>query len=458
MDQIEAVLIVDDNSSEEDRLEMQQLAPWAEFYWKTPEERGHCKSMNIILDWVHARNAEYIVHIEDDFEFYWQLPLVQMAVNVLEDNPRIGQCLFNNGYKESFEEIVQDPWGAPHTTMDGVRYYVHQYPANTDPCSYWPHFSLRPGVYRCLAIQKIGYFVDQPSFEAEYALRYTHAGYKTAYLETVVSEHIGRKTKDRFGNETNAYVLNATVQFGFFPFKTFIVNLARRLDRKQLLADQLSNVPFPYQWFNAVDGSALTPCAELNTLFRKNTKDMTIGQVGCALSHLKLWYKLIDDYVQTPVYLILEDDIRIAPLDKIWPALFQELSGFNYWDVVFVGYHTRLDEKKDEPFRLISTTTFESSFSISPGGTFGYFIRHTGARKLLEFIETHQMINAIDTVMQKAIDAGLVVKYVSPRLFIDSESTSDIQVQQPNLFDPDAPDDLDWIYVKDYINNNKCGL
>ena len=41
-------IVVDDNSSEKDRKEMQEKYPFITFIMKTPEEKGHPKSMNII--------------------------------------------------------------------------------------------------------------------------------------------------------------------------------------------------------------------------------------------------------------------------------------------------------------------------------------------------------------------------------------------------------------------------
>ena len=57
----------DDNSSPEDRAKMKEKYPFFEFYFKDLAEKGHAKSMNIILSHV---NTPYIFHMEDDWKFF----------------------------------------------------------------------------------------------------------------------------------------------------------------------------------------------------------------------------------------------------------------------------------------------------------------------------------------------------------------------------------------------------
>ena len=41
----------------------------------------------------------------------------------------------------------------------------------------------------------------------------TKCGYQSAYLNQITNIHIGRLTKDRFGDSENAYTLNEEKQF-----------------------------------------------------------------------------------------------------------------------------------------------------------------------------------------------------------------------------------------------------
>jgi len=76
---IDRWLCVDDNSSIEDRNKMQQLYPFFTFYFKTKEEKGHPRSMNIIKKHV---KTPYQLHLEDDWKFFVKRPYIQNALDV----------------------------------------------------------------------------------------------------------------------------------------------------------------------------------------------------------------------------------------------------------------------------------------------------------------------------------------------------------------------------------------
>ena len=453
---VDKILIVDDGSPVESMNELIHSlnCPRIEVYYKPTEARGHAKSMNWIRDYLTTNQYTYAVHLEDDFEFFYPLPLIAWSIQVLEEFPEYGQCLFNHAYLESLEEsFKRQTYGIPKMTSNGLRFYEHEF--NKDkpaPTSYWPHFSLRPGVNRVHTWQSVGKFIESGSFEKDYALRYMDKGWKTAYLESPVSEHIGRKTKDRHGSETNAYDLNQTMQFGRAHFRAFMVHLDRRTDRlKALVIPPVINVTL----YSAVDGSQLTPHPALNGLFRNNIVDMKPGIIGCALSHIKLWMKLATEYEKVPQYLVLEDDIQpVANFDHLLNQLLNSLAGqFTYWDVVFIGYFKGSKPLEPEPF-LIPATSFTESFKISVGGTFGYLINGAGAQKLLSFIATFGMVNAIDTVMQRCADYGLKIFYVSTPLIesVMNSTDSDIQRQETSLYD-ESLSRAEWSDIVSYIQS-----
>jgi GR25 family glycosyltransferase involved in LPS biosynthesis len=417
--------------------------------YKKSSQRGHPQSLNIILDEVRRGGYKYFVHLEDDFEFYFAFPLISSCMRILEMDHTYGQCLFNNGYKESMREMTSKPYGRARE-LGGVRFYSHIYSDTyVNPASYWPHFSLRPGVYRAETFLQLGYFVESGSFEKEYAARYIDVGWRTAYLEGVYCEHIGRKTSERFSNIPNAYTLNNTPQFGPIVYKTFMIHLDRRKDR----LDKINWPSFPpITICAAVDGKRLKPREELNGLFRDNIVDMKPGVIGCALSHIKLWIKLLWSCRQIGAFFILEDDVTFAEnFEHKWATVLGLINArFEPWDVVFVGHHNVQPAEGD--IALIQPMSAAAALQYSHGGTFGYLINHTGARKLLSFLELYGMVNAIDTVMQRCIDKGLKVLYCTIPLVLSVENSpdSDIQISESCMYDSSlkrAP----WSEVKQFI-------
>lgn len=66
-----------------------------------------------------------------------------------------------------------------------------------------------------------------------------------------------------------------------------------------------------YNFVDAVDGKALNASSELFLLFERNDFNFNKGVIGCALSHIHLWNKLINDK-ENDFYIILEDDITFC--------------------------------------------------------------------------------------------------------------------------------------------------
>lgn len=468
-----SILIVDDGSSTEDQIVMEDAVRkyfpenQAEFCWKSRENKGHGRSMNIIREKVLASQCEFFFHLEDDFEFFWnpQPSIIAQCIAVLKENPYYGQCLFNNGYKEGLNEASWSSFGLPLQTRHGVRFFEHIFKTGINACSYWSHFSLRPGIFRSKILKDVGGFVETGFFEKDYGIRYVERGWKTAYLESVYCEHIGRKTADRFDpTVNNAYSLNQTSQFGGYQVQSWLIHLERRPDRMERLS--LPDGGTYITVFPAVDGTTLTPSPILNTLFRENKVDMSPGVVGCALSHLSLWSSLIDCYKKTQAFLIFEDDAQFCSnfTARINSILGYLAASFFSWDIIFIGHTARgkapdLETRENyidytSPEEWFIPRTAEESLSYSLGGTVGYLIHYEGARKLFKFIQQYGMVNAIDTVMQRCIDAGLRVRYLTtPLVCFSDETSSDIQGHSyPTLYNPQTHSErVPWESVLEFI-------
>ncbi len=225
-------ICVDDNSSNEDRAQMQRLYPFIEFVWKTPEQKGHPQSCNMILERIESLPQEYVFHLEDDHTFIRLEHYLSKTIIVLNTLPTVGQCLINKNYGEGQETaklvggILRAINAAPHQFYCYEHEYVPDFETATSElkekfegksnCAYWPHYSLRPGMLKKQVYQKVGKFNCEAShFEMEYAHRYVRAGFTTAFLDNIHALHTGRRTYERDNKDmTNAYELNQEKQFG----------------------------------------------------------------------------------------------------------------------------------------------------------------------------------------------------------------------------------------------------
>lgn len=96
----------------------------------------------------------------------------------------------------------------------------------------------------------------------------------------------------------------------------FVITLPRAIARKAQVARIVANCPVECQVIDAVDGKQLSP-AELNDVYKPNLYNprypfkLGTGEVGCFLSHRKLWQRIVDENLSQA--LIVEDDIDFEP-------------------------------------------------------------------------------------------------------------------------------------------------
>lgn len=453
LDMVDYFFCIDDNSSEEDRKEMSELYPFFTFYFKNQEEKGHIKSMNIIRNHVlNVTQTPYILHLEDDWRFFCKKNYITDAFDVLNENQKIGQCLFNKNYIETEPDIVAVKGGDYNVTKNGLRYYIHEYNDTSDKqvkwlnkhgiglsSSYWPHFSLRPSLMRSKVLKEVGEFNLKAShFEMEYAHRYVNLEYISAFFENIYCIHMGRLTS-QIGdkNAINAYSLNNEKQFfkeeekevkvekvfrslSEYNILTYVLNLDRRVDRwNNFLKLNDKELAFlNYKRFSAIDGTIIKSTTQLQRIFNNNDYNMQVGMVGCLMSHVKMYIELINSTYDA--FCILEDDIEVTTdFHSKFLNVLNQTNNID-WDLIYLGHH--LQNLNDIEYSYnkniipsISKSNVFNSFKISLGGTIGYLITKKGAKKLLDFISKTGATNCIDTLQQKSANI-LNLYYCNPHL------------------------------------------
>lgn len=429
-------IVVDDNSSEADREFMKITYPFITFVFKSPDQKGHAQSMNIIRDLV---KTPWVFHLEDDWQFYVPGNFITRCLEVLADHPDYGQCLLNRGYGEDQVYLRSIGGGYRRYTPKGLRYYIHEYAMgnalkiidqkiasyNQVSCSYWPHYSLRVGITRKSVFDIIGPFDETAKhFEREYAYRY-RTRFLTTYLDNVVCTHIGRKTYERDDvSKINAYNLNNEKQFGIdrkitsdnvvksnssigqqphpqLMIKTYVLNLKRRQDRLDKFATLARNeLPF-FHRFEAIDGMSLVPCHLIQKLFEPNDYNYRRGLVGCAITHLTTWIELASSTVLHGM-LITEDDATFR--DNFIPKFMDLITTYNEADIIFLGHNAyphavRTSDLTNNAKPMAEQWSKARSIKDSMGGAFAYWITKRGATNMLHWIEQRGFHYGVDWEM-----------------------------------------------------------
>jgi len=108
---------------------------------------------------------------------------------------------------------------------------------------------------------------------------------------------------------------------------TFIISLPKDRNRREYLEKQLQKLAIPFSVIEAVHGESLSAEELAASYDRKKAinlfnRELSKGEIGCALSHLSIYKRMIAEDI--PHALILEDDARI--LDDDLPATLSTLA------------------------------------------------------------------------------------------------------------------------------------
>ena len=163
-----------------------------------------------------------------------------------------------------------------------------------------------------------------------------------------------------------------------FP-PTYVINLARSHDRRERISTELANLGVDFEIFDAVDGAELTE--EDMALYsstrsrRDGGRELSVGEIGCALSHLRLYQKLVDSNDEE--FLILEDD---AEFGMAGLEIVKRRDRFvSDWEHVNFCTDARTKPFGDRVWDIYRL----ARFSGMANGTVAYLINRAGAEKLL---------------------------------------------------------------------------
>jgi GR25 family glycosyltransferase involved in LPS biosynthesis len=195
--------------------------------------------------------------------------------------------------------------------------------------------------------------------------------------------------------------------------KSFFINLERRKDR---LAHILSSLPFFAERFDAVDSQSIQLNEEVKMLFPKTWGRRTKAEICCAISHYRLWKKLLIDK-DAENYLILEDDVVFKPgFEGFWnniysnhipdSALLIYLGGCQPWNKP--RYHEVLEKHNDYFYRVKKNDFFTQGDHFWHMNANSYILSKEGAGLLCQWVEQSGMDEAADNFMQQFLNSNIL--------------------------------------------------
>lgn len=159
--------------------------------------------------------------------------------------------------------------------------------------------------------------------------------------------------------------------------KIFVINLERDVNKKERIINECDRLNLDFEIFNAVDGGALSESFLKETVLDYGSNFLTNGEIGCSLSHLNLYEKIINDGL--PYALILEDDAILNDKIVSFISTFEKNNkkeGF----YLLTGDFDYIENKK------IKLGEFDVFSVVSAIMTTGYIITRETAKKMIKFL------------------------------------------------------------------------
>jgi GR25 family glycosyltransferase involved in LPS biosynthesis len=176
----------------------------------------------------------------------------------------------------------------------------------------------------------------------------------------------------------------------------YVINLDRRADRMEKLYTNSPELKGVVQRVSAVEGKNLQMTPAIARLFRPHDFGWKKPVLGCALSHLGIWWQLANERDDINSYLILEDDVKFQPeWQKTWAEAAPHIPE-NY-DVIYLGGilppnrsgFELVKEKTNPYFSRVAENNF---FGQQPKNryfhwcAYSYVLSKQGARKIIEIL------------------------------------------------------------------------
>lgn len=162
------------------------------------------------------------------------------------------------------------------------------------------------------------------------------------------------------------------------PIQVFVISLARSTERRVRVTEQLNKTGIEWQFLDAVDGYALP---EMPSSYQKSKVkrlqgyELTPGEVGCFLSHIKAWELCVQNQLTTFVF---EDDFLVnANLEDVIDDLLENADQWNLVRLsgIYETHHRILMQRSG--YDLVQNLG-------EPCGTAAYMVQPAAAQILLD--------------------------------------------------------------------------
>ena len=173
---------------------------------------------------------------------------------------------------------------------------------------------------------------------------------------------------------------------------------------------QLDALGVAYEFIAAVDGQALTPAQwalySHEEALRCKKRELSVGEIGCALSHAHIYQRMIDEGLGE--LLVLEDDVNLAP------EFFEIVQMRDKFPAVWDAINLSSSQGDPVPFAVNPCRPdWMCRFEGWANSSQAYLLRLAGAQKLHEHLYPIRLPS--DDMQWWPGYAGLIFYGIDPR-------------------------------------------
>jgi glycosyl transferase family 25 len=180
-----------------------------------------------------------------------------------------------------------------------------------------------------------------------------------------------------------------------------IISLTRSVGRRERVTEMMDQLGVDFNFFEAVDGRALSEADfglyDAKVARKINRRELTLGEIGCCLSHVYLWRDFLES--QKSELLVLEDDAEIGKaLLEVLRARKNFQTGWEFVNFISDTPSDVVGEKIADIYRM-------STFRGWSNRTACYLINRKGASRLLD--HAYPIRFAADGLTGRSTETGL---------------------------------------------------
>lgn len=181
----------------------------------------------------------------------------------------------------------------------------------------------------------------------------------------------------------------------------FVINMERATERREHILAHLRDLGLKAEILPAVEGARVLPEA----LPPGTHPDLSAGEIGCYLSHVRFWETVVARGLDHAI--VLEDDVRCSP--NLMEIVHQVLASGVPFDAVRLS---ALRPIRGEPLAILPGGARIVLPTKNPSGTQGYLVSQTGARRMLQRLNT--LSCPIDDTLDLYWRHGLRIPVLTP--------------------------------------------